>query len=289
MANTGGLSIVCPAVDLSCFSQAQGITLISDLHIGAANVDYDLIKKELDVAFKNNDRILLGGDILDLILPSDHKRFLPSVLHTRLQGRNDVLNAAVEWAVEILSPYATLIDVIGVGNHETAIEKLASFDPVAAIIQQLQQVVGRGSQIHHAGYQSYIKYKLPKGQQYVIWYHHGSGKSGKTHLEIKKLMDQAQVFEADLYWSGHSHCKANIVESRVICGESGLLTRDVRCLITGGYLMTYGDQDQQEIKSRGRRSNYAADQALRPHGLGGARVLLHFDKPGYPSKIEVVQ
>ena len=289
MANTGGLSVITPVVDLSSFSKVQGITLMSDLHIGAANVDYALIKRELDIAYTHGDRILLGGDILDLILPSDHKRFLPSVLHPRLQGRNDVLNAAVEWAVELLSPYATLIDVIGVGNHETHIEKATSFDPVAAIIQQLEQVVGRGSCISHGGYQSYIQYKLPKGNKFVIWYHHGSGKSGKTHLELKKLIDQAQVFDADLYWSGHSHCKASVVESRVLCGETGLLTKDVRCVITGGYLMTYGDQDQQEIKSRGRRSNYAADQALRPHGLGGARVLLSFDKPGYPSKVEVVQ
>ncbi len=95
-----------------------GITLMSDLHLGAAHVDYKRIERDLREAKAAGDRILINGDVFDFILPSDHKRFSPDALHSRLRGRRDILNACLEWGTEFLAPYADQIDMIGIGNHE---------------------------------------------------------------------------------------------------------------------------------------------------------------------------
>lgn len=94
------------------------VWLMSDLHLGASNVDYDRINQELADAKSRNSRILINGDLMDLILPKDHKRYVPDVLLDEIAGRRDVLNASVKFAVKILKPYAHLIDMIGMGNHE---------------------------------------------------------------------------------------------------------------------------------------------------------------------------
>lgn len=281
--NTGGLPVITPA-PLKGVGQ-EYLTLMSDWHLGAANCDTGLIQKELQDALALSSRILLGGDIFDLILPGDRKRFTPDALHPRLQGRKDIINEVLDWAEELLGPVAELVDCIGCGNHETASEKVSGFDPIAELCRRLSS---SGHRVYHSAYQAIINYRLPKAQRYLVWYHHGSGNVSKQYLALKKLTDQVQAFDADLYWSGHSHHKVNCVESRVILNKEGSLeTRDVRCVVTGSYLHTYADQSPLSVT--GRKSNYAADQALRPHGLGGACVCLEFDRPGYPSRVCVAE
>lgn len=114
----GGMFVCRPKPILFSNGSEHGLTLMSDLHIGARNVDYDLIHSELETAKKKGDRVAINGDIFDMILIGDRKRFRADVLHPRLVGKPDVINGAIEWGLELLSPYADLIDMIGVGNHE---------------------------------------------------------------------------------------------------------------------------------------------------------------------------
>ena len=72
----------------------QGFTFMSDLHLGAPYINEKLIRKELSEAKANGDRISVNGDVFDAIIISD-PRFVADVLHPKLQGRKDVLNAVV--------------------------------------------------------------------------------------------------------------------------------------------------------------------------------------------------
>lgn len=56
------------------------VLLISDLHIGSADTDKDLIVSDLDWAKENSADILINGDLCDCIVPHDSKRFVPSML-----------------------------------------------------------------------------------------------------------------------------------------------------------------------------------------------------------------
>ena len=298
---TGGLPIIRPT-PLNCSPRsAQGLTLMSDLHLGAANVDYSLIGKELKAARRVGDRILLGGDVFDLILPQDTKRFDPEALHPRIRGRSDLQNAAVEWAFELLAPYANLVDAIGIGNHEAAAIRKTSYDAARALVAALN--TERNSDLRpiaQLGYTGYLDYRLRPVREggsevrsagrYVVWYHHGSGRCSTAAAALKNLLTKTGVFAADLYWSGHSHARAHCTEVMIHCGRSGRpVTRDVKCVVTGSYMVPYGHQSQKNMDSRGRKSNYASEMALAPHGLGGARVVLRWDSPGFPSRVEVVQ
>lgn len=114
----GGFHICRPAPIYLANKKPAGLRLMSDLHIGASHVDYKLIDREINDALEHNDRVLINGDLLDLILPKDAKRFQPDSPHPRIARRNDQVNAAIDWAVEILGPVAHLVDMLGLGNHE---------------------------------------------------------------------------------------------------------------------------------------------------------------------------
>lgn len=293
---TGGLPVVRPAPLVIDTVTGQGISLLTDLHFGPSNVDYGLQQWELKRARREGDRILLGGDLGDLILPGD-KRYTPDVLHPRLRGRSDIQNALTDWLEEDLSPYADNIDGIGIGNHEAAALRKTYYDLVTEIVSRLNKRRRPTlPPIAQLGYTSYIQYRLvktPKGApvaRYNIWYHHGSGKSGKTAPALGRLIEQTAAFAADLYWSGHSHSRSSACELMHHCGRNGRpTTRDVRCVVTGSYMMPYAHQSQESMARRGRRSNYVSESGFRPHGLGGARVMLYWVEPGFPTRVEVIQ
>jgi len=304
--NAGGFVIARPAPLPSHRGAVLGLTLMSDLHIGAAHVDYKLIASELASAGKKEDRILINGDVFDLILAGDRKRFTGDVLHPKLQGRRNVINGAVEMAVELLAPYAHQIDMIGLGNHESAVEKIHSVDPLLLLIYELEKALPKEHKdhvIHYGGFTGFVDYRFQcrptsdsvdenaRGSRLVVYYHHGSGASAPVTKGMIDFARKDVFIDADIIWLGHKHNRLNAHVQKLSCPIRGLSpnVRDVRHVMTGGYFDTYVGQSQSAIRNRGRKSNYAADAGLAPQGKGGARVEIVFGKQGNPYKMRVVQ
>lgn len=197
-------------IDLESYSGEFEVFVCSDLHIGSSGVDHDRIVSDLAEAKRRGARILINGDIFDAILPSDHKRFAPEVLAKRIQGRGDVLNGVIEYAEELLAPFAENIDVIGVGNHDTAVTKYHSLEPVSILIDRLNSK--HKGEINHGGYSGYYQViaKCPPRNywSWILRYHHGSGGSAPV---TKGMIDHARmlswVSNADVLTFGHKHNK----------------------------------------------------------------------------------
>lgn len=303
----GGFVVCRPEPMTHCNGTVHGFTLLSDLHIGAAHVDYSIIRRELATAGERGDRILVNGDVFDLILTGDKKRFTGDVLHPRLQGRQDLVNAAVEMAVELLSPYAPQIDMIGLGNHETAVSKYHSVDVLSILIHELQKTIPRRTKhtIHYGGYTGFIDYRsrwagpqqtkerhgIANSQRLVIYYHHGAGGSAPVTKGMIDFNRRDTFIDADVLWLGHKHNRWNAHALKLSCPiiGSGPKVKDVRHIMTGAYFQTYAGQSQSSIRRHGRRSNYAADAGMAPQGMGGARLELHFGNINKPYQMRVIQ
>lgn len=287
--NTGGCVVCRPAPLFRASttppgSDSQGVYLMSDTHIGAPNADYDLMAEELKLAARRRDRVLVNGDVMDLILTKDAKRFSPTALHPRLRGREDLVNAAVDWAEELFSPYANLIDMICLGNHSSTVSKYSSVDPIALLVQRLQaKVTTPGHRVHHGGYTGFVQYRFEKQGfgPFTIFYWHGAGAgSGGLGGALGEFGSKGSFVEgADLLWYGHRHVRAVSQLEKLSCprrGHSPVL-RKQWVVRTGAYLRPYGGQTQESIRKRGRRGNYAADSLCSPYGTGGLRVVLYPD------------
>jgi hypothetical protein len=261
-----------------------GIQLMSDLHIGAPQVNYKLIQRELENASKSGDRICINGDVFDAIIAGDHKRFTPDSIHPRLFGRKDTLNAAIEWGVELLGPYGQWIDMVGIGNHESAVEKYHAMDPVRILIYELSKLLPKEHKkhvIHYGGYTGFVDYRIPEsGKQasrWVLYYHHGSGGASPVTKGMIDFNRKDTFVDADCIWMGHKHNRWNASSEKISCplaSSKGPIVKVVRHVMTGSYMKTYVAQTQQSLKKHGRRTSYAADAGLSPQGQGGARVIL---------------
>jgi len=255
------------------------VLLMSDPHIGAAFVDYDRIKQDLRLAREHSARITINGDVFDNILPKDMKRYNPTALHPRLQNRSDILNAAVDFAFEILEPYKDLIDVIGVGNHDTCVEQRHSLDAVSILIQRLNQ---SGAKINHGGYAGWYvlrwKYGIRSYYTLKIRYHHGAGGASPVTKGITDFQRMNSFIEgADVVHVGHKHNRfVDTSHMKQTLSNAGKVEhRRVVNVMTGSYMDTYSQQESQEILDSGRRQNYAADWNIPQQEKGG--VLLRID------------
>ena len=306
----GGL-VVCRPPPITVRGDTQGLTLLSDLHLGAANVDYGLIHRELLAAAEHEDRVLINGDVFDAILPRDAKRYSPVALHPRILGSEDLINRLVDWAFELLSPYADRIDLVGVGNHDTAVSKHHSTDPVLLLVRRLNDFLitrGLSHRVWYGGYCGFMDYRFhftgqkrepilrrpspptdeqvgrkvsgnrPKKDQrrFVLYYHHGFGKSGSLSGAAGDYQRTTHVEGADAVWLAHQHTRVVSHVRRVHCPARGIHPglRDVYFLRTGAYFDTYLGQSQGDIAKSGRKYSYAADQGYQPLGNGGLRVVI---------------
>jgi len=285
----GGCVTIRPAPLTVSAGDEIGITLLSDLHVGAANVDYRQILAELESARVRNDRILINGDVIDAILPSDKRRYSVTAIHPRLRDRPDLLDAEIEWAVSLLAPYADRIDMIGSGNHETAVEHHHASDPIRRIVDTLHSV--DGCRVRAGGVTGFVRYRFrgSKRRSYrplTIFYHHGSGRGSTLGTTLRALVGKSWV-DADVIWEGHRHTQLSAARHVVRCAADGEepVVHNQRLVATGSYLWAYSGQSADDFWRRGRQSNYAADNGLPPHSLGGARLTLEFGESDYVLRV----
>lgn len=277
------------------FPQTIGLQLISDCHIGSSIIDYSRIQWELDQARQHGRRILLGGDIFDCIFPSDRKRYRPESIHPRLRGRSDMADEALQWAAEIFSPYAELIDMIGVGNHEADTLQKHHTDLVARLVEILNEYrdFSTGSRIAQAGWSAFIRYKLEnyrKQPGFLLWYHHRVSNAAYAHRVLRALQERSSSFLADVYWCGHNHVQGSMSEQRLAPVSGGLRSRPVKYVLTGSYFRPYEHQSQESMITTGRKSNYVVEACYPPASLGGAVVNLTWESLSpYPHRVEVTQ
>ena len=262
--------------------------LASDLHADDPECDLDLLRAELEEAKAEGARILLNGDIMSLILPRDLKRY------TRGNDPGDVddkIGRAVERVEGILAPYVDLIDMIGTGNHETAVLKHHSVDATKLLVGFLNRRRAKGlPPIRHGGYTGFIRLVFEeKGrghvQAYDIFYNHGAGSGGEVTDGAIGLQRRSTTIAADLIWEGHVHkCASKKLAPLQGLDQRGrLYERERRGVITGTYLRNMVETDASRD---GYRLSFREERMRVPQGQGGAMLRITARRDGLRAKVE---
>jgi hypothetical protein len=268
--------------------------LMSDLHIGHIACRQKLIAAELAAARAAGARILINGDVFDAINPKD-KRFALSQIAKPLRGEDDMEAAAVGMAVKLLGPYADLIDLIGVGNHEEAWIRRSAADMVGRLIRELHAgmrerakaetdpeigIALAGHQIKHGGIAGFIRTrisydvrsrfarnsKVPRSLTHTLAYHHGSGGDAPvTKGQIEFSRKVAHVI-ADAYWMGHKHHKTFAEDCILsLSAKDQIEYRQRLSIQTASYLENWRATDQGNPLGY----TYAESSNSPPKPLGG--------------------
>ncbi len=262
--------------------ETHWLFLCSDLHLETPECDRARLKADLEDARKVGAGILVNGDVFDSIWPGD-KRFTPSVLRKELRGKDDMAQAIVDDGKKVLGPYADLIRVIGNGNHERAIHRRRSCDPIAMLIKDLNwdlERQGSPHRIRHGGISGYMltSFRFPakegwstSGMAHRLLYFHGSGGESPVTKGLININRIAANFDYDLMTFGHKHNRVFVDDTCLYVTKSGRIAhrQRVSCL-TGSYVTSYRQGGQKNPI----HYNYAEDFISIPKPIGGLFVSL---------------
>lgn len=222
-------------VDLPEDLHELAIYPLADFHLGDSSADFELIKKLIDtIAREKNAYCILGGDLMDAAIAS-------SVGDT--YGANIQPMEQLKLCVKLFEPIKDKILCVLGGNHEDRIYKADGIDMTALMAAQLDisdrysattalLFIRFGHDAHHNS--PFV---------YTLYAAHGAGGGRKEGGKINRLVDLAQIVDADVYVMGHTHQPAVIRNSyyrtNLLKGQATLVDRlfvnTASALRYGGY------------------------------------------------------
>ena len=219
----------------------------SDIHLDSGNHSAKQFAYDISEAVEKDCRIYIGGDLGEIILPTDQKRYDKG---RDTIGPDAAINYIVEMHFEALRPYVDYIDWIGWGNHEDSALKYNNYDVIRGVITLLNHVRQKSlAPIHHGGYKSYIRWRFSHGENRhtktvdVLHYHGKGGNSPVTKgmIDINRLRCH---YVADVYWLGHKHTNIADPDSKIVLAQNDMIKRkQVISFFTAGYQESFKQED----------------------------------------------
>jgi len=243
------------------------VLLLSDIHWDNPKCDRDLLKKHLDQALAENIDILINGDLFCCMMGKYDPRSNKSDIRPE-HNKNNYLDAVVTTAVEWFKPYAHLIKVVGIGNHEDSILQKHETNISERFVYGLNLLTG--SDVKLGGYGGWIVYRFQRGKvfhAFRIKYMHGFGGGGISTKGVPQFNRMASMVEgANLIWMGHVHEDYEVTTSiETLNHFQKVELRDVLMVRTSTYKEEYNEG----------KGGWHVQKGLQPKVLGGRWLELH--------------
>lgn len=205
-------------VEINCKSRSDRVELFPfyDTHIGKANCNEATIRKQVQEILRKDEapgrhvRVVLGGDILNAVSPSDRKRFdFSDIADWVVKGSAeevkdalaDLPNREIRRAAQILGPIQDKIIGALEGNHEKALRKYHNMDVQDRLCTKLG--------CPNLSDEALIRFRFNRNTATttaIIYLRHGYGGGRGAGAEPNKLLAMLSEWEcADVCLSGHSH------------------------------------------------------------------------------------
>jgi hypothetical protein len=239
-------------LELNTKSKHQQIANLSDVHWDNPKCDRRKLKEDMDYCLKNNIPVFINGDFFCMMQGKyDPRRSKKDILPEHNVA--NYIDAVIEDAVEWFTPYASILTVIGYGNHETAIVKNLETDPLQRFVD-LFNYKNKDNQIYTGGYGGWLVIKskdcLHAGYSRTMFmrYFHGSGGGGVVTRGEINLTRALEMYEGmDIFTMGHIHeNKATAVVRDSFSYNKGSNSyeqsqKEIHLMITGTYKEEYAD------------------------------------------------
>ena len=131
-------------LDFSTYSSPFPTLHITDVHWDSVYCRRDLLARDLDTALKIGAPVFIYGDLFDLMQGKLDKRGSKGGVRPEYQGDSHfdlIFDDAVKW----WSPYAPVLALAGIGNHETGYQKYQERDFMAVFVFAMRRA---GSSSH---------------------------------------------------------------------------------------------------------------------------------------------
>ena len=185
------------------------VTCLSDLHLDENLCDYeglrDLVSARNEM-YPGKHRLIMIGDVYNLVLPPDLRRYRPSVQVPNVRGKDSWLDATIEYVTERILGLNAPVDLIGIGNHEESVIQYHGTDVTSRLCAATGAFRGGYSGALDYRLNRYAKDSPHKGHAtFRIIYHHGAwgGRLAKGYNGASAFACQHDNWNVFLY--GHNH------------------------------------------------------------------------------------
>jgi UDP-2,3-diacylglucosamine pyrophosphatase LpxH len=225
------------------------LAILSDLHWDNPKCDRDMLKRHLDYCLKESIPVMVVGDLFCLMQGKGDRRGNKSDIRPE-HNNAKYLDSIVETAVDWFSPYASILTVIGYGNHETAIIKYQETDLLQRFVDLMNYK--NKSNIFTGGYGGWMVIKknirTNTSMSKTLKYFHGSGGGGIVTKGAINLTRALETYEnMDVFVMGHIHENSSRNDVRdALQYNTGkhtyeLIQKQIHLAITGTYKEEYVD------------------------------------------------
>lgn len=240
----------------------------SDIHIGTKGQDVKALERDFKRARELNARIFINGDLFDMILHQDRKRY--TVSSDKYNSDNNI-NLAINEAFDFLSEYVDLIEFIGSGNHETSVQKYHNIDVIQQVVWSLNKA--HGTNIQHGQFSGFIVLKYHWAENGLvrtrkIFYTHGTGGGAEVTKGIINVNRHMYNKNCDIFWQGHTHSKFVLPSEWIldVNKKDEIIKRERAAFITGAYVNIF---DQYDAMKEGFKLNYGEEKMRGLQSTGG--------------------
>lgn len=181
------------------------LLVLSDLHWDSAWCRRDVLQRDLDAALETNTPVLIAGDLYDAMQGKWDPRKSQDQLRPEHRGGNyldNLVNTSVAW----FAPYASVLALVGQGNHETSIQNRHETNLLERFVALMR---AKGSPVELGGYWGYLLIQIwnmcGNSTTKTVHYHHGYGGGGEV---TRGMIDQSRTrsqYDGDIFVSGHIH------------------------------------------------------------------------------------
>ena len=250
---------------LDVLEGTKKVLLLSDIHCDNPHCDRKLLKKHLDQALAENADVLINGDLFCVMGGKADRRGTKSTVRPEHQ-KDNYFDAVVNDAIDWFKPYASIIKVVGYGNHETAILKYQETDLIERFVFGLNRECE--TTIHAGGYGGWIIYTFNRKNNinqsvgsFKIKYFHGSGGGGPVTKGVIQFNRMSTFVEnADMIWMGHVHEDNELVYTVERIGhKNNVDLRDILMVRTATYKEEYHEG----------KGGWHVERGAPPKPLGG--------------------
>jgi len=248
--------------------------LMSDIHIDSPHCNLNKFKSHLEMAVDENAKILIFGDLFDIMQGKNDKRHSKDDLIPDLKS-SAYYNRAVDFIEEVLSPYKENIIFVAYGNHELGIRQKYEVDVLLELQKRLNFTLG--------GYEGFLLFNMPnRGDSSMgrivksLYYGHGIGSNAPMTMGVlnHKRMD-IYIRNVDVIITGHTHLNWYYEQWTM-----GITSRGVRRIkpIYHLHLPTY----LQHTKKIG----YANRKMFPPPAIGCVKMIFYYIDGGRDVEIK---
>ena len=182
--------------------------LSSDWHWDNPKSRLDLIERDLRQARAVGGMVISAGDHFCCMQGKGDRRSSKSALRTE-HCHGNYLDRLVDTAAEFLQPYASVMGIISLGNHETAIYDRYETCLTTRLVERLRLM---GSPCQRGGYNGWVQFQAKSksgngSAQWRLYYHHGSGGDSPVTQGLLGMNRVSQYVDADGILSGHIHAR----------------------------------------------------------------------------------